>query len=297
MSNFNKLKKSWAGTLVAGATLMAGVALTGCNSSIDEPMDAQPPAAANGKVAIEFIPGAPAQARATETSFETGDRIYVYPFGAGSAHLPDTRYLYRFDGSMFRSVSTPIEKDVSEQLAYLAIYPYSCFTKSGDIFTFRQSTSEDICYTIHDLTAEAVPELRFKHLTTRMNVDLTGSAASRVSYVTLYSVLNFSVDFYNGEKVPTDPADARMNRMVKKNGVYTLYTAPDLIFYQGVEIVNVVLTDGTIYRFTLEKNEEYYMGSSYTYYINLDNSSPAARSNGSAQSSVSVVSAVQNSGW
>ena len=129
-------------------------------------------------------------ARATETSFEEGDKIGVYAVSAqentASQLLSKGNYAdnvcYTYSGGKFVN-QQGIVRPTDGGLRYYAIYPY--MTSCGANFRFSvktnqassgQYTASDLCTVVSDITADKEVDLTFSHRLSHVIINLEGEA-------------------------------------------------------------------------------------------------------------------------
>ena len=129
-------------------------------------------------------------ARATETSFEEGDKIGVYAVStqantasqllSSGNYADNVCYTYR-DGMFVNQQG--IVRPTDGGLRYYAVYPYT--TPCGATFRFSvktgqlhsgQYTQSDLCTAVSDITAEKEVDLVFSHRLSHVVVNLEGEA-------------------------------------------------------------------------------------------------------------------------
>lgn len=233
---------------------------------------------------VSFLPSLTAMTRATDTQFETGDKIGVFAVKAsagdnravlankGSNYADNVVYTY---GSGKFTSTNGIEIPGDAKLFYTAVYPYT--TTAANAFTFEVSgnqatagayTASDLCTANTDATDAKEVELKFGHRLSKIVFNLIGDGWTGNDFtVKIKNVMTkASVDLNSatfvgiGEKkdVVCAPNGTRSFKVI----------VPPQILGQGEKIITVAM-NGAEYSLDTQSGLDWRSGKSYEYNFEL----------------------------
>ena len=234
---------------------------------------------------VLFNPSLNEMTRATDTRFESGDRIGVF---AVESTGDDSRGIiathgnyannveYRYDGSRFVPAATGIEVKKGTRLYYTAVYPYA--TNYANAFTFdvktdqsvsRAFTQSDLCTASTNATDNSVVDLKFSHRLSKIVVRLTGTGwtSGNIS-VKLNSVLtSANIDL---NTLAVNATGSKQDIVFAQDGTlqYKAILPPQTIPV-GEKLLTMSM-NGVDYSVETLSAQEYRSGKQYEYTINLD---------------------------
>lgn len=194
-------------------------------------------------------------ARATETSFEEGDKIGVYAVRAqentASQLLSNGNYAdnvcYTYSGGKFVN-QQGIVRPTDGGLRYYAIYPYT--TSCGANFKFSvqsnqassgQYTASDLCTAVSDVTADKEVDLTFSHRLSHVIINLEGEALGTGTATVELNNVNIGCDVDLNANTFT-AYESRCTVVCADNGTnsYKAIIAPQII-EEGTVLLTITL--------------------------------------------------------
>ena len=245
IENQDIMKKSISVLMVSLAAV-----LTAC--SVDTPVKVL------GNVTIE-----PVITRATETDFENSDAIGVTITRAGTAYATNERMV--FENGAFVS-KLPWYRDGEQSSDFVAYYPYaesvpSTFAVASDQSGEGYGASDLMAAVKKDVTPQASVSMVFKHLLTRIVIDIDNQGGAAVQGVTLRnSVTNAIVNLETGECFPAlgaSEGDIEAHKVVD-NARYIAIVIPQTVkFTAAVKLQGGVTLTKNLSEVTLKGGGQY----------------------------------------
>ncbi len=209
--------------------------------------------------------------RATDTSFENGDEISVTAYDSdGNAYAQSA--LYTYSGVLFSSDAPIMKLNASQELSYLAVYPYTTIGDDKKInFSVKEDQSIDNNYTLSDLLSSSVeatesttPQLVFNHLLSKLVINIDSSSATTEDAVaTLNAMTDIEYDLESAEY--TTSGDVKTITMASDSDTsYKALLVPQVI--EANSIFGSVVFGGTTYEFTF--GSDITIESGYAYVLN-----------------------------
>ncbi|MCQ2171078.1 MAG: fimbrillin family protein [Bacteroidales bacterium] len=211
-----------------------------------------------GNVVIE-----PVITRATETDFENGDAIGVTITRAGEAYATNERMVYGEDA--FTS-NLPWYRSGEQSSDFLAYYPYSetvptTFSVAQDQSGEGYGNSDLMAAVKKGVTPQASVSMVFKHLLTRIVIDIDNQGGAAIQGVTLKnSIINATVNLESGECVPALGAEACdiAAHKVTDNSRYIAIIVPQTVkFTAEVQLAGGVTISKKLSEVTLKAGGQY----------------------------------------
>lgn len=261
------------------------LAMSACSSdSKDEPtppvVPQQPTEADNG---VTFTSTLSDLARATDTSFESGDAISVWAVEPASSTTTTPGTLrssgnyannvpFSFDGTHFRPANSKIEKDADKRLNYYAVYPYS--SSNGPSFTFTANTDQtsrasytksDLCCAATGITSSQVPSLDFAHSMAQLIINC-GSSLGNVTSIELQNVYNRASVNLNSWTISYTGTKTKIKMCSNGTRSFKAIIAPQTLM-QGTLTAVLTTTSGEV---TWKVENNITLGSGKCYIANLE---------------------------
>lgn len=241
------MKKIFTILAVAAATLTVS-----CNKNIP-----QRNPQASGKIAID-----PLITRATETDFESGDKVGL-TIKRGEEVFAQN-YCLTYDGSVFTS-DLGWYSEGEQNSIFSAYYPYAeqtpqTFSVAADQTSEAYFSSDLMGSRKEDVTPQASVTMLFKHLMTRIVVNIDNQVGAKVSSVTLKnSVLSADVDLdaMSVSVSGTQKADISMYP-AKADSRYAAIVVPQTVkFAVSIKIDNGKTISKSLNEVTLKAGGQY----------------------------------------
>ena len=274
--------------------ILAFLALVSCGSDNEKGVNIDPiPSPTpnpqpnpSGESAVSFTATLDAMSRATDTSFENGDKIGVF---AVKASDDDTRGFitnggnaadnvqYQYNGNMFAPVSTGIKQPSGFKYFYTAIYPYQ--PQAGATFDFavktdqRSSdnyTSSDLCTAYSSASDETIVPLKFGHRLSRIIVNINGEGWGGDDIkVSLQGALYTAAVNVNALEFTAYGNTTDLVFAPNGNRSFKLILPPQT-FDKGVPFLSVIV-NGKTYNVDTESAQTFHSGKSYEYTLTKSN--------------------------
>ena len=235
---------------------------------------------------VSFSATLDAMSRATDTSFEVGDKIGVFAVRASEG---DTRGFisnsgnaadnvsYQYNGNLFVPTATSIKQPTGYKYFYTAIYPY--LYNAGATFDFSVKTDQSVTgnYTASDLctaystaTDEATVALKFSHRLSRIIVNLSGDgwAGDDIKVWIPSAKYTAAVDV-NALTFTANSSSADLYFAPNGNRSYKLILPPQS-FQKGTPFISVSV-NGKTYSINAEATQNLVSGKSYEYTLSMNN--------------------------
>lgn len=206
--------------------------------------------------------------RATETTFEPGDKIVVYAVedkGYGTVLQESGNYAdhveYSYNGNQFVNEESGIVQPTEYGVRYFAIYPsqgvYAApvfnFTVKDDQASYDNYTKSDLCSAISEVTAEKEVDLVFSHRLSHVIVNLQGenlgasSLAVELNNVSVQCEADINANSFvaTGSKASVNMADNGSNSFKAIIVPQTVKAGTDIlsVFVDGKEHVLETVSD------------------------------------------------------
>lgn len=259
--------------------------LSACGGGDNEAVAPTTPTTPTTQTLVSFTPSLGAMTRATETSFDTGDRIGVFAMKAASGDAraiiadngnygQNVPYVYS-NGKYTSSNGIALPTDGSK-LFYVAVYPY--LNNAANTFEFavneNQSTAanytaSDLCTASTDATSDKEVALKFNHRMAQLTFKLTGdgwtSSNLNVKMVNVYT--RTSVNLNNLTFTATG---SKGQVICASNGTnsYKVILPPQTMA-KG-ETMLVVNMNGSDYTLVTNGEIEFRSGKKYEYTLNMN---------------------------
>ncbi|MFR9627611.1 MAG: fimbrillin family protein [Rikenellaceae bacterium] len=209
--------------------------------------------------------------RATDTEFENGDEISVVAYSAdGTAYAQNV--LYTYSGALFSSDSPIMKTESSQELSYLAVYPYTTIGDDKKVnFSVKEDQSAENNYTLSDLLSSSVeatsstsPQLIFTHLLSKLVINIDSEDVTTADAVaTLNAVTDIEYNLESAEY--TTSGDVKAITMASDSDTsYKALLVPQVIAANSV--FGSVVFGGTTYEFTF--GSDITIESGYVYTLN-----------------------------
>ncbi|MFR9635708.1 MAG: fimbrillin family protein [Rikenellaceae bacterium] len=209
--------------------------------------------------------------RATDTEFENGDEISVVAYSAdGTAYAQNV--LYTYSGALFSSDSPIMKTESSQELSYLAVYPYTTIGDDKKVnFSVQEDQSAENNYTLSDLLSSSVeatsstsPQLIFTHLLSKLVINIDSEDVTTADAVaTLNAVTDIEYNLESAEY--TTSGDVKAITMASDSDTsYKALLVPQVIAANSV--FGSVVFGGTTYEFTF--GSDITIESGYVYTLN-----------------------------
>ncbi len=209
-------------------------------------------------------------------NFEADDQISVFAYENDELSIDNTKYT--FDGSSFESVS-PIVIEPGQELAYLAVYPYTENLTNEYTFTIAEDQSAEGAYEMSDLLAATTTpsgsrnvKLKFDHKLSNVVVNLSSeiSLSDAAVYVNAFNSVecNFAEDTFTATGY-----NSEIEAMQVDDDTFAAIVAPQTI-PEGSVLASAVV-GGTQYDWTAEKEIVLLPGKRYTIDLTLEEAAPA----------------------
>ena len=222
-------------------------------------------------------------ARATETSFEEGDKIGVYAVSAqentASQLLPKGNYAdnvcYTYSGGKFVN-QQGIVRPTDGGLRYYAIYPY--MTSCGANFRFSvktnqassgQYTASDLCTAVSDVTMDKEVDLVFSHRLSHVIINLEGEALGTGTAAVKLNNVNIGCDVDLNANTFT-AYESRSTVVCADNGTnsYKAIIAPQTI-KEGTVLLTITL-NGKDYVFKTTSDLRFASGKQQIFNLTIE---------------------------
>lgn len=211
-----------------------------------------------GNIEIE-----PLITRATETDFESGDEIGVTISRGGVAYATNERMTYA--GSAFTS-NLPWYRDGDQDSDFIAYYPYSAsvpttFSVATDQSGDAYGKSDLMAAVKKDVTPQAKVSMVFKHLLTRIVVDIDNQGGATIQSVVLKnSITDATVNLETGECSPVEgatPTDISAHEVVKDTRFIAIVVPQTVKFSAEVKLKDGTALKKSLSEVTLEAGGQY----------------------------------------
>lgn len=257
-------------TAITACCLMA---LTSCG---DEPVRTD---SAHGLVTVKFVSTITATSKATDTSFEPGDKVLVFT----NSLTKSTMYGLTYSASgefAYDDPENPITKQADESLRYLAIYPNND-SNTSDVIIINDHTLDlaggfvDICIADEQTSASTV-NLRFGHMLSKLCVKVLNAPAA-VNGISLCDLKPYYRIDINGdtEAYGTELSSVSM-RHDASLGEYPwlYYVAPLNYMDSNTTILRISLANGETVDVTAPESDYFAPGKAYYWSVDLSSISP-----------------------
>lgn len=294
------MKKVFMMMAMAGALVLTGACSGGDDEPEPAPSNPQTPSTPenpsagkdttttnpnpSGTYMVSFLPTLEGMTRATDTQFQSGDRIGVFAMKASAgdnrAIIADNgnyadNVAYTYDGSKFTSTSG-IELTADTRLFYTAVYPYAAnlanrfsFDVQTDQSTAAAQTASDLCTASTDATDAQVVDLKFSHRLSRLVINLSGDGwtGSSLSCKVRNVMTTASVNLNDLTFVGTG---AKQDITCKADGTrsYTVILPPQTVS-QGEKLFTITM-NGMEYSLDTQSAQEFRSGKSYEFNLGLN---------------------------
>ncbi len=223
-------------------------------------------------------------ARSTATEFENGDAIGVFavlPQGSDlslkeSNFADNVRYV--FNGERFQPEGEGIIKEVEEDMAYYAVYPYQAgcakeftFSVNSDQTTHELQAASDLCTVTTGLQSGTDVDLKFYHRLTRLVVNVSGfNIAGDVSLELLNAYGDVKADL-NAHTYVADASGSKINvKPYQESATSYSVIIPAQSFEAGAEFVKATL-NGREFVIKTPTRLEFISGCQYSFNVSLIN--------------------------
>ncbi len=220
-------------------SLGAVLALNSCSEATDERVTPS----TGGEVSFTSENKSPTT-RATESSFESGDAIGV--FAKDGAALYAENVMYEYVNGKFTSLNPIAYSDDSQELSFVAVYPYSANLASQFTFEIKTDQSSAEAFEASDLltattqaTNDECPVLSFYHSMSAIEINF--SAQTDVSDYSLFvnAAHTANCDIESGEYTATS-AISTLTPLSIGDDSYKVVVAPQTIA-AGSELISVTV--------------------------------------------------------
>jgi len=238
---------------------------------------------------VKFIGYLNAMSRATDTNFETGDRIGVFAVKASDG---DTRGIiknsgneadnvaYTFNGSQFVPVGNGITKKNEDKYFYTAIYPYLSYAGATFDFTVMTDqqfssnyTNSDLCTAYTAATDQKTVDLKFSHRLSRIIVNVTGDGwgGDDIRVIIRNALPTAAADVNN---LTFTAKGSRCDLTFASNGTRSFkLILPPQKFDAGSNFI-AISVNGSIHEIKAEAAQNLVSGKSYEYTVNMNKANP-----------------------
>lgn len=249
--------------------------LAGCSSQTDT--DA--PENTARQVTVEFTPVLRASSKATDTSFEDGDKIALARENMRSENAYSLVYnasAARFD---YVDENRKITKDLNESLRYIAFFPDEsngkCDVQAIDEHTmdFVAGTT-DLCMAVENSASSRVV-LHFSHILSKICVEVKNAPAQITSVELLNLKPRYRVDVEGENKAVGTPVSASAMSYDAAAGCYYYFAAPMNTLSTTEPIGRITLSNGKTFNFTAPTDGTLESGKAYTWSVDLADAQPA----------------------
>lgn len=249
------------------------------SSCSDSESSNEPLIETHDRVTVEFTPVLRASSKATDTSFEDGDRIAIARENMRSENAYSL--VYNAAASRFDYVddTRKITKDLNETLRYIAFYPDEvngvCDVQAIDEHTMDfKAGYTDLCMAVEQ-TASSRVTLNFAHMLSKVCLEVKNAPAEVTGVYLLNLKPKYRVDVEGENSLEGSPVSSSTMKYDSANDSYLYYVAPLNIMSTSEPIGRISLANGNTFNFTAPTDGVFVSGKAYSWTIDLADGQPS----------------------